>query len=604
MSPTASELLHGGVDPLPERVPLVAGPISVVYEAGDLRSIRLNGVDVINRIYGAIRDDTWATVPGRISELVMEASPDSFRISYLSEHVAGPVDFAWRAEIAGTSGGEISFVFAGEARSAFARNRIGLCILHPLATCAGRDATVRLPDGTVRPARFPIDVSIEQPVVGFEEFVGLRWPVAADVDADLSLEGDIFETEDQRNWIDPTFKTFSTPLRLPRPVLLATGTRVRQRVVLRTIAARPAPGRAAISPASSPPEVARTPSIGLALTQGHVDAADVERLKTLGIAHVRVDLAREGGWERRLGEAVALASAVGCDLELALDVGEGHDDWLHNLAAALPRSPAVARVLVYGEGALVTTPHALDAVSAHLVSLRQDLGPIASGTRQDLFQVHMLKPPAAALTSWGMHPQAHAVDATSIAETPRAAGDQVRSMRRRVPASRIAISPLRFHPRAADPRLHSLFGAAWTLAILAELAAEGVESVTALETSGPRGVVAGALVAPAFHPIADLAEFRGAPAAGYRPAELVTGILVGGDDRAALLVANLARDTRTVDLPAGFAAESFRVLDSSSVVESMNDPVEFRTTHHPPSPDGRLTLSPFSTARLDGKTRV
>ena len=140
--------------------------------------------------------------------------------------------------------------------------------------------------------------------------------------------------------------------------------------------------------------------------------------------------------------------------------------------------------------------------------------------------------------------------------------------------------------------------------MLSELAGEGAESVTAFETSGPRGVVDGDRVSPMYHAIADLAEFRGAEAVACRPADLVTGILLGGDDRAALLVANLGRDTRTVDLPAGFAAESLRVLDLSSVVESMNDPVEFRTTHHPPSPDGRLTLSPFSTVRVDGRTRT
>jgi len=33
----------------------------------------------------------------------------------------------------------------------------------------------------------------------------------------ISFEGDVFETEDQRNWTDASFKTYCPPLRLPYP---------------------------------------------------------------------------------------------------------------------------------------------------------------------------------------------------------------------------------------------------------------------------------------------------------------------------------------------------------------------------------------------------
>jgi D-apionolactonase len=38
--------------------------------------------------------------------------------------------------------------------------------------------------------------------------------------------------EDQRNWTDASFKTYSTPLELPFPVEVAAGERIFQRVVL------------------------------------------------------------------------------------------------------------------------------------------------------------------------------------------------------------------------------------------------------------------------------------------------------------------------------------------------------------------------------------
>jgi hypothetical protein len=48
----------------------------------------------------------------------------------------------------------------------------------------------------------------------------------------LSFIGDVFETEDQRNWTDASFKTYSTPLSRPFPVSVAAGTVVRQSVLL------------------------------------------------------------------------------------------------------------------------------------------------------------------------------------------------------------------------------------------------------------------------------------------------------------------------------------------------------------------------------------
>ena len=40
------------------------------------------------------------------------------------------------------------------------------------------------------------------------------------------MEGETFETEDQRNWSDASFKTYGTPLHLPFPVEVEEGTRV------------------------------------------------------------------------------------------------------------------------------------------------------------------------------------------------------------------------------------------------------------------------------------------------------------------------------------------------------------------------------------------
>ena len=98
----------------------------------------------------------------------------------------------------------------GEALSTLRKNRIGFCILHPMA-CAGLPCTISHVDGSVERGAFPTYISPHQPFVEFDaithEMPGLT--------AELRLSGDTFEMEDQRNWTDASFKTYSTPLRLP-----------------------------------------------------------------------------------------------------------------------------------------------------------------------------------------------------------------------------------------------------------------------------------------------------------------------------------------------------------------------------------------------------
>jgi hypothetical protein len=130
-------LLYGKDEPLPEQVPLRAGPLSLLYEAGDLRYIKFGEHEVVRRIYAAVRDRNWGTVAGKLSDVQMQIREHSFRIAYLSEHKERDIDFVWRAEITGEVEGTICFTFDGQARSTFLKNRIGFCVLHPICECAG-----------------------------------------------------------------------------------------------------------------------------------------------------------------------------------------------------------------------------------------------------------------------------------------------------------------------------------------------------------------------------------------------------------------------------------------------------------------------------------
>src|SRR5699024_8620095 len=82
-------------------------------------------------------------------------------------------------------------------------NRAGLVVLHPPAL-AGSELTVVHSSGDTTHTRFPSDIAPHQPAVDIVslESRGVR----------VAFEGDTFEMEDQRNWTDASYKTYSRPL--------------------------------------------------------------------------------------------------------------------------------------------------------------------------------------------------------------------------------------------------------------------------------------------------------------------------------------------------------------------------------------------------------
>ncbi len=224
-------VLYYGVDaPLPERTELRAGPLSLVFEEGDLRYVRLQGREILRRVYVAIRDRNWGTIPPRLANLQKEIAADSFRITYDVENKQGEIDFFWKGTITGDAEGTIIFRMDGQARSTFLRNRIGFCVLHPLRECAGQPCVVEQVDGAVVEGAFPRYIAADQ---AFLNMRAVSHEVVPGVWAEVRFAGDTFEMEDQRNWTDASYKTYCTPLSLPFPAEVKAGTTISQSVTLR-----------------------------------------------------------------------------------------------------------------------------------------------------------------------------------------------------------------------------------------------------------------------------------------------------------------------------------------------------------------------------------
>ncbi len=153
-------------------------------------------------------------MPAELEDLEIEAEPESFRIRFVARHRRGPVRFDWEGRIEGASDGRLTFAMEGAAASTFLRNRIGFCVLHPIEECAGRPCIIETVDGDRAESAFPALVAPHQP---FRNLRAILHEVTPGVEVEVRMDGETFETEDQRNWSDASFKTYGTPLHLPYP---------------------------------------------------------------------------------------------------------------------------------------------------------------------------------------------------------------------------------------------------------------------------------------------------------------------------------------------------------------------------------------------------
>ena len=79
---TRFELWYRRDEPPPPRSCLRAGPLAALWEGGDLRELRLGGVEILRRIYIAVRDENWDTIPASLTNVTMDLQADRFLISY------------------------------------------------------------------------------------------------------------------------------------------------------------------------------------------------------------------------------------------------------------------------------------------------------------------------------------------------------------------------------------------------------------------------------------------------------------------------------------------------------------------------------------------
>jgi hypothetical protein len=553
------------------------GPVTSLQErrwtlqvrGDEVADIAFDGVMLIRAIRPVIRDRDWNTVPAQVHEVSQSSGTLTTELSFDDGVIRfdGTIKLSITAET-------LTVDFTAEILNNCDTNRAGLVVLHP-ATDAGNRIDVTHTDGSVQNASWPVEINPHQP---FRDVAGFGWTKHG-VTAALTLSGEVFETEDQRNWTDASFKTYSTPLDRPFPVGNKAGAVIHQTATLHASSRRI--GRLTTRPADTvtvtDAVVGRIPPISLgAALYPPVDLLPGRQASSYDAVLVELT-GDEDQWPELLDSAAAQAMSLQCglDVRIVTDDPQSVNRWVRILPPQVTRLGAfdptnhlstqpLWTALRTSVAAAGIQPALVGGTRAHFTELNRRLRDIPADVRELTFS---------------LTPQMHAIEIPHIVESVATQGTVARNAVRLAGGRPVLVGPItlarRFNavatsglssPEAAaecaiDPLLNTDFAAAWTLGSVSALSRPGIAGLCYFETSGPRGVEDHELQKPVGKLLRLLASMRDRPVLQTDSPVDLAALAAGQPHSAAdLLIADLSgrprvitvrrgSDTERVDLP-------------------------------------------------------
>jgi len=642
--------LYGTNEPVePPRI-LQAGPLTVEFEAGNLRYIRYRGREMIRAVSFVVRDKNWGTYAPQITNLDFHEEPGSFRISY--EATVGGVEQAFRysAVITGESNGSLSFSAKGAATSDFLTNRTGFVVLHPIEGVAGAPCTIEHVGGRVEETRFPLLIDPVQPMSTLR---AIRHEFLPGLKVTCRMEGDTFEMEDLRNWTDASYKTYVRPLALPWPYVIAKGDAVDQTVTL-TVSGSVAEIESVDSRAWLTIGTRRTassvPRLGFGLDPKDIVATEQSLHVLRQAAPSQIVCyydSRLGHSEIDLKRMAALGKAIGTDLwlEFVVPSVDNFEQDLQRLARALIElgKPFAAVMISPAPDLKCTLPGSpwppcppLDACYRAARVALPDVR-LGGGMFSFFTELNRKRPPVDLLDFVTFTTVAifHAGDDRSAMESLESLPHLAQSVQAFINGKPYHVGPssigLRMNPygeapmanpenirqamNGMDPRQRGLFAAAWSLGFVARFATGGAEAVTLGGGVGEFGIAYAKMdyrqpyfdekggVYPAYHVFKGLAELEGQPLvdlAVSKPCE-IQAIAAERDDCIEVWIANLTSRMKTVE----FATEltgTAAVLTASEFELATQDFSAMNSLERGFA-EKQLILAPYAVARLRTRHR-
>lgn len=542
------------------------GPWAIELRDDELADLTYDGRRVLRSIRAVVRDRDWNTAAWIIEQIL-----ETDTTLELLVHTEG-----YGAELRGTvrvdATPELLVVsFDAVSTTPFDTNRTGLVVLHP-PQVAGRALTVTHADAAVEASVFPSAISPDQPAF---DITGLEWDDDG-LAIDVRFTGDVFEMEDQRNWTDASYKTYSRPLSLPFPYPLAPGEHVRQAIAVRVTpltAPAPRPDRDRLELADA----------GVAFPHIVVGAASAPDpapvlAPVAPTLLVELDLAAPSRHA-----ALARAAASGRPLDVRLVIDPDEPSALDDIVGALA-GLAVVRIGAFDPLTHVTDADAAAALRRATARAGLDV-PIVGGSRAHFTELNREReriPHDLDGIVFSTTPLFHSLTTEQLVEALGMQRLVAEQAVRLAGGALVHVGPVTLRPRfndvatvrpplAADTDLARGYGpqfadaddarqeapqlAAWTIASAAALAVPGVASIAYFEEWGPRGAVRAdgtdRPVAAALRALAGLAGERllSAPSRD----DLLWAVGAEGSGDTTVLVANLDTTARRATVVVGGA---------------------------------------------------
>lgn len=478
-----------------------AGEIDVLYENGSLRNFRVHQIEVLRMIYVAVRDRNWGNFDVILYDEEILENDYTFEIKYKLKYTENKKTFfRWIVTINGLNTSEIHFNILGETFRNFSTNRVGFCVLHPIENIAGQVVEIHHADSTIKNYLFPKFIAPHQP---FIDIAKMKWSVM-DSQFELNFEGDIFETEDQRNWGDASFKTYCTPLHLPYPKTLKIGNRIQQKVVFK---ANISENKLKFIEKNGKENYRTNLGISANNSLEILSKNVVEKLKALSLSHYKIEVFfSDDNWKNKIEVDIQNCESVGLPLEVGLNLTDNFTKEIDEFKKIIDcKSLNIKALILLSENELVTQPSIIYQIPNLKTTFSKTK--IGIGTNYNFTEINRnrFEVNEADFIALSFDPQEHASDDLTILENAESLKYMVESIQE-LYQKPVHFSPIilkrRFNPYATeksaikipfksqiDSRQKSNFLAKWTNLVLENLAISAAASATIFQTTGPLGIM-------------------------------------------------------------------------------------------------------------------
>ena len=484
---------------------LVAGPLTLEYSEGSLWNISNGSEEVIRRIYLVFQDINWTSRPFIIKDEIWEVADRSFSAKIKAQGSHDAKDLSVELEITGSESGEITYGFSASTAVSFMRNRLGLCLLHPVAGLAGRECELTKADGAVEISRFPDVISPNQP---FLNLSGISHNLQSGQVVSVNFKGEIFESEDHRNWSDASYKTYCTPISLPFPAQVTPGETLSQKITISISGEH----TTAISKNESAvitvgAEEIELPEIGLGLSEdpAHLIVSEYAGFDDIAIKHLRLSLNGDSQIRSAVEKALLVTKQLKIDLDLAIKA-ESPQQLKAILQSIIEFKDQIRSFYIFSASEK-TTPIGFIQAAEELLG---DKSKIIGGT--DLYFTELNRNQGSVdfvdQVNFSINPQVHSFDDRTLIQNTASQKAIATNAHRIAKGKKVSIGPITLRPRynpnatqpnkdlsntalpsSVDARQRTWFAEGWTAMSIRSIAeSESISTLTYFETLGWRGI--------------------------------------------------------------------------------------------------------------------